>query len=292
VTSAEPLESVRRTTLLTVAYLAATALIVVFGGRAIAGWPWLVIAHAALCAALMAIRNHQSLPRVVAVMRDWHPLLLFPLLYKEVELLAASVGDWRLGSVIPAAEAAIFGGQPSLYLSERLPFVILSEFLHGCYLAYAFLIPAIALYWYVTGRRTAFHELVLLLAAVFFGSYLFFVLFPVESPYYLFDRLDPPLAGRFFFDLAHAVSSRGGARGGAFPSAHASGATVLWLVAWRYQPRLAGLLTPLMLGLIVATVYGRFHYVLDTVAGVALALAAVSFHRRSLSAAAGGRDGA
>ena len=54
------------------------------------------------------------------------------------------------------------------------------------------------------------------------------------------------------------------------------GRVVLWLVAFRYQRRLAILLTPMITGLIVATVYGRFHYVLDTIAGVGLAFAVVA----------------
>jgi membrane-associated phospholipid phosphatase len=212
-------------------------------------------------------------------MLDWHPLIVFPILYKEVECLAAAIGDWRLTDRIPAIEAALFGGQPSMYLSERLSIVPLSEFLHFSYLAYVIVLPATAAYWYTGGRRRAFHELMLLLAVVMFGSYLFFVLFPVDSPYYRFERLGPPLAGHFFFDLVHEVSARGGARGGAFPSAHVSGALVVWLVAWRHQPRLAGLLSPLILGLTIATVYGRFHYVLDTLAGSLLALAVVAVHR-------------
>jgi membrane-associated phospholipid phosphatase len=48
------------------------------------------------------------------------------------------------------------------------------------------------------------------------------------------------------------------------------------LVAWRHQRRLACLLVPIIAGLLVATVYGRFHYVLDTLAGVGLAIAVVS----------------
>src|SRR4029453_14298453 len=86
------------------------------------------------------------------------------------------------------------------------------------------------------------------------------ILFPVDSPYYRFERLGPPLAGHFFFDLVHQVSARGGARGGAFPSANVSGAVIVWLVAWRHQPRLAALLSPCVLGLIVGTVYGRFPF--------------------------------
>jgi membrane-associated phospholipid phosphatase len=47
--------------------------------------------------------------------------------------------------------------------------------------------------------------------------------------------------------------------------------TVIWLVAWRQQRKIAYWLTPIAAGLIFATVYGRFHYVLDVIAGLALA---------------------
>jgi membrane-associated phospholipid phosphatase len=118
-----------------------------------------------------------------------------------------------------------------------------------------------------------------MLSAVLLGSYLFFILLPVDSPYYLSQRLGPPLSGHFFFDLAHQMSARGGARGGAFPSAHVSGAVVVSLVAWRHQRGLACLLLPFSAGVMIATVYGRFHYVLDTLAGAALAIAVVVAYR-------------
>ena len=75
------------------------------------------------------------------------------------------------------------------------------------------------------------------------------------------------------------MSARGGARGGAFPSAHVSGAVVVSLVAWRHQRRLAYLLVPLTGSVMVATVYGRFHYALDALAGAALAIAVVVGYR-------------
>jgi membrane-associated phospholipid phosphatase len=209
------------------------------------------------------------------LVRNWHPLVLFPFLFKEVEPLASAIGDWRLTSTIPAIEARLFAGQPSLYLSQRLAFVPLSEFLHLCYLAYVIVIPAVAGYWYVTGRRDAFGELMLMLSVAMFGSYLFFILLPVDSPYYLTARLAPPLSDHFFFGLVHQVSARGGARGGAFPSAHASGALVVFLVAWRHQRRLAFLLAPIIGGVVMATVYGRFHYALDSIAGLLVAAVVV-----------------
>ena len=276
----------RLTTLLTIAYLATTALLIGVLGRALPYWPLRVAVHLVVCGGLLVLLRTGPLPRILILARDWHPLALFPLLYREVDALAAVVGNWRLTETVAAAEAALFGGQPSLYLSERLPFIPLSEFLHFCYFAYVVVIPALASWWYFGNRRAAFHELVLLLAAVMYGSYLFFILFPVDSPYYRFDRLAPPLAGHTFFDLVHAMSARGGARGGAFPSAHVSGAVVVILVAWRHQRRAAVLLAPIVLGVIMATVYGRFHYALDAIAGAGLALTVVGLHAMAAPRAA------
>jgi len=140
----------------------------------------------------------------------------------------------------------------------------------------------------VGGRRAAFGELMLLVSTVLFGSYLFFIVFPVDSPFYRLERLAPPLADGFFFNLVHLVSARGGARGGAFPSAHVSATIVVWLLAWRHQPRLAGVLAPFVAGLIVATVYGRFHYVLDTLAGLVLGATVVAAYVGTIRVRRGG----
>ena len=270
-----PLDFARRTTTLTASYLAITAALIATVGNAVPGRAWLVAVHLTLFGALLILNRASPSAGILRVIRDWHPLMLFPVLYKEVELLAAVIGDWRLSVAIPAWESALFGGQPSLYLSERLAFVPLSEYLHFCYLSYVIVIPSVAAYWYVSGRRAAFGELLLTLSTVMLGSYLFFILLPVDSPYYLSPRLGPPLSGHFFFDLVHQMSAFGGARGGAFPSAHVSGAVVVSLVAWRHQRRLAYLLVPITGGLLIATVYGRFHYVLDTLAGATLAIVVV-----------------
>ena len=273
-----PVDFARRTTTLTASYLAITAALIAIFGNGVPGRYWLVAAHVTCSASLLIL--DRARPRgILLVVRDWHPLMLFPLLYKEVELLAMVIGDWRLTAAIPAWESVLFDGQPSLYLSERLASVPLSEYLHFCYAAYVIVIPSVAAYWYVSERRVAFGELLLMLSTVMLGSYLFFIVLPVDSPYYLSPHLGPPLSGHFFFDLVHQMSGLGGARGGAFPSAHVSGAVVVCLVAWRHQRRLAYLLLPIIGGVMMATVYGRFHYVLDTLAGGALAVSVVMGYR-------------
>ena len=287
-----PADFARWTTTLMASYLAITAALIAILGNAVPGRVWLIAVHLTLSGSFLILNRARPSAGILRVIRDWHPLMLFPLLYKEVELLAAVIGDWRLTAAIPAWESALFAGQPSLYLSERLAFVPLSEYLHFCYLSYVIVIPSVAAYWYVSGRRAAFGELLLMLSTVMLGSYLFFILLPVDSPYYLSQRLRPPLSGHFFFDLVHQMSGRGGARGGAFPSAHVSAAVVVSLVTWRHQRRLAYLLAPIIGGLMIATVYGRFHYVLDALAGAGLAIAVVVAYRYLSGSGPGERQSA
>ncbi len=138
-----PVDCARWTTTLTASYLAITAALIAILGSTVPGRVWLVAAHLTLSASLLILNRVRPQAGILRVIRDWHPLMLFPLLYKEVELLAPAIGDWRLSAAIPAWESALFAGQPSLYLSERLAFVPLSEFLHFSYLSYVIVIPTV-----------------------------------------------------------------------------------------------------------------------------------------------------
>ena len=75
----------------------------------------------------MSLRRRTPLAWLLSVALDWHPLALFPILYKEVQVLAAAGRDWRLTAVVSATEERLFYGQPSIYLSNRLSVVVLSD---------------------------------------------------------------------------------------------------------------------------------------------------------------------
>jgi len=263
------------------------AYLVVTAGLALLYWRTLphalryVMVHVAAAGVIAALGLLPSrLPRFVQFFRDWYPVIVFPILYKEVEVFAGAFGDWGLTEPIRRLESALFAGHPSIYLSELWSWVPLSEFLHLCYLSHALLLPALGGYWYHTDRDV-FRELLFLVSTTLVISYLFFILYPVDSPFYLSPRLAQPLSDQFFYNIAHFVSGNGGARGGAFPSTHVSVTSIIWWVAWHRQRKIAYGLTPIALGLFIATVYGRFHYVLDAAAGLAVAAAIIGAYELS-----------
>lgn len=261
----------RRTDEISAAYLLLTVALVLPFRQHMPHWEIYVAGHLLASTAIIGLRFVPGkLPTTLQFLRDWYPVCGFALLYKEVEVFAAAFGNWVLSQPIFRLENKLFKGQPSIYLSQRFSWVSLSEYLHFCYFFYLLLIPTVGGYWYFTRRRTAFHELLFLVCLTYYMSFLFFMLFPVDSPFYLFAPPSEPISGHFFYNLAHFISGKGGARGGAFPSSHVAMAVVIWTLAWQRQRRLAYLLAPIILGLVIATVYCRFHYALDALGGMAV----------------------
>ncbi len=270
----------RRTDAVIAGYLVTTAVLVAAFHGQFSPWKALVAAHLLASVLIYSLCFLPAkLPGVVQFFRDWYPVIVLPLLYKEVEVFAAAFGNWGLTGILQELEVSLFAGHPSIYLSERLPWIPLSEYLHFCYFAYVLMVPAMGGYWYYTKQLTQFRELVFLVSIALTVSYLFFVMFPVDSPYYLSAPLGEPLAGNFFYELVHFMAGQGGARGGAFPSSHVSVSTVVLLVVWYHDRRLGYFLAPIVAGIYVATVYGRFHYARDVIAGLALAVALVGSYR-------------
>ena len=101
----------RWTTTLTASYLAITAASIAILGTAVPGRVGLVAVHLTLSGAWLILNCVRPSAGILRVIHDWHPLLLFPFLYKEVELLAPALGavdcgdsGLGVGVVLRAAE--------------------------------------------------------------------------------------------------------------------------------------------------------------------------------------------
>jgi membrane-associated phospholipid phosphatase len=269
----------RRTDLVILAYLLVVGSLVVVFRDSLDIWRSLGVVHLVAATGVYALAFlPTTLSRTSQFVRNWYPAIAFPIFYKEVELLARAFGNWSLTEPLQQLEMQLFSGHPSLYLSEQLGTIVLSEYLHFCYVSFIWLFPVIGGIWYFSGSRRRFEELMFLVSVTFASSYVFYVLFPVDSPFYLFDPLREPLSSGFFYELVHFFSSRGGARGGAFPSSHVSISTVIVLVTTKYQPKWLYWLLPIYVGLVFATVYCRFHYAVDVLAGWTLAFGVVGLY--------------
>jgi len=83
----------------------------------------------------------------------------------------------------------------------------------------------------------------------------------------------PVLADPFVHELAAQMTERFTIRVNTFPSGHVAGSLAVGLAVAGVMPWTGALLVALALAIAIATVAGRYHYVVDAVAGAVLTLA-------------------
>lgn len=255
------------------AYLAATGLLA--AGTASAAGLALAVAHGGAVGALWAWsrRPVAGRGRVFRFFRIFLPVALTPVLYTELETLNQLVSPGYLDGAVQGWEAAIFGGQPSITFAERLPSPWLSELLHAGYFSYYLVVPGAALAVYVKAGGRGLARLTISVALAFFVCYLCFAVFPVAGPRYEFARIGGALSEEPLFRIVHGVLEAGSSKGTAFPSSHVAAAGAALLACRRDAPRWFWVFLPAVVLLTVGTVYGRFHYAVDALAGLAVAAA-------------------
>ena len=94
---------------------------------------------------------------------------------------------------------------------------------------------------------------------------------PVLSPRTLFEKIPAPLVNGKIYRLVHYAVEKGSANGTAFPSTHVGVGTLVILVSLYFHTPFFLMTLPIAFGLVVATIYGRFHYAVDLAAGVMIA---------------------
>jgi membrane-associated phospholipid phosphatase len=106
----------------------------------------------------------------------------------------------------------------------------------------------------------------------FMTCYVLFIFFPVLGPFHYLDAPDPARLGYFFPRLTRFVLDHGSSRGSAFPSSHVAVAVAVLLQAWRHDRLVLTVLLFLVPAVAFGAVYGGYHYAIDAVAGLIVAL--------------------
>ncbi|MBE6287981.1 MAG: phosphatase PAP2 family protein [Mediterranea massiliensis] len=191
-----------------------------------------------------------------------------------------------------AAEQWMFGGQPSIWFSQKYPQMWVSEPLNMGYFFYYPMMLIIVL-WYLFNRFDLLEKVSFVIIVSFFIYYFIYIFVPVAGPQFYFPaigweqveagvfpaigdyfhhhpQLLPGTDGYeqgFFYSLVEGSQQVGERPTAAFPSSHVGISTILMIMAWRGSKRLFACLMPFYLLLCMATVYIQAHYLIDSIAG-------------------------
>lgn len=181
--------------------------------------------------------------------------------------------NWNDDRVI-AWETAVFGLQPLVWV-QKLTTPPLTEWMFFVYVVYIVIYPILGAVIFFRRGEEANEDYLFQLGLINLVCGLGFILFPVAGPMHwekVRVLMTEPLRGGVFASVAEYIRSHVHAAGGTIPSPHCAVATVMWFMSLKYTRRGFWLLAPVILSLYVSTVYGRFHYLSDSVIGIAAAV--------------------
>jgi membrane-associated phospholipid phosphatase len=179
----------------------------------------------------------------------------------------------------------------------KLPYLAVSELLYASYFSYYLMIAGVGIALFFKDRREFFH-FVSVISFLFYACYLCYIALPIVGPPVLFREIpDVHILGQFvaaalnhpypealkhgpLFQLMAWIYRVAEAPGAAFPSSHVAVALCTVFFSFRYLKRIRWLHLVLAVLLCLSTVYCRYHYVVDVLAGVATAAILVPLGNR------------
>jgi membrane-associated phospholipid phosphatase len=276
----------------TQAYIALVGLLILFfHNGTVPAWPWLLGAHAAglmLAHALIQVHARRKPGRVLSFFRHFYPVLLYTAFFCETGLLNRMLYPDYLDPMVVRWEQSLFGCQPSVLFMAKLPWLAVSELFYASYCSYYFMVGGVGIALFLRSRQQFFHY-VSVLSFLFYVCYLIYVFLPIIGPRAFFHQVEgyslpqatqqlavtdvypEAIQAGVFFRLMRWVYRVFEAPGAAFPSSHVAVALCTVFFSFRYLRRIRYVHLAVAVLLCLSTVYCRYHYVVDVLAGLVTA---------------------
>ena len=225
---------------------------------------------------------------ILDFLRHFYPVLLYTFFFSETGWLNRMFFADYMDPTIIRWEQALFGCQPSVLFMAKLPYVAISETFYASYFCYYVMIAGVGIALYIRDRRSFFHY-VSVISFVFYVCYTIYIVLPIIGPRVFFHEINgysvpedlqalaptdiyprAVQAGPFFHLMAF-IYRVFEAPGAALPSSHVAIALTTVFFSFRYLPRIRYPHLVVAILLCLSTIYCRYHYVIDVLAGIATA---------------------
>jgi membrane-associated phospholipid phosphatase len=259
-----------------------TLLVFLFRGQ-IPLWRALLLRYAILIGLLFVLRTYSDrtmLGRRGSFFYHFSPILFIALIYD-------SLGDFiqylhrDIDPLLIRIDFAIFGVHSTLWM-ERWIVPWFTDVMSIAYVSYYFLPITLIVVLYGKDRMAEFEMSVFVLTFGYYLSFVGYILFPAIGPRFALAHLQTvPLEGSLLTDLVRdGLNALEHNKRDCMPSGHTQIVLMVLYLAHRYERLLFRIFLPIICGLILSTLYLRYHYVVDLLAGGAVAVGCIMFGPR------------
>jgi membrane-associated phospholipid phosphatase len=261
------------------------AALAVLSGLAVLLWPRLqepvaMIAGYAGLALFVGVMiwlapREDRLPAVATFVVDFYPAAFLPLLFNTLEPLIQALRGGPRDEWLISADRFLFGVDVTVW-AQRLVRPWLNDLFYGFYSTYYFISLTLGLVLWSRSRSEA-RRFVFTLMVVYYVSWTGYFLIPALGPRftqaadYTVSITTTPIART----INDTINNMEKTKFDVFPSGHTMISVAVLIVAWRRARDVFWVLLPIATGLVISTVYCRYHYVIDVIAGTTLAFLTV-----------------
>jgi membrane-associated phospholipid phosphatase len=233
---------------------------------------------AAACTGLAALERRAH-PRVFSMVRDWLPIALVLAAYREMNWFSTAHGTHVLEQQWIVWDRSLLHAHGMQALVESAGWLG-PAFLELCYLLVYGVGPFVVGILYGYRRRELVDRVLLIYLAGTLLAYALLPYFPSDPPRTVFAGMDLPGVITPLRRLNLAIVGGYGIHSSVFPSAHVSSAfSAAWglLLLFKEKRWVGWAMLIYAAGVAVATVYGRYHYAVDAIAGFVVSMLALLF---------------
>lgn len=223
--------------------------------------------------------------RLLTGLHRWYCYLIIIFIFKEIYLMVHPIHPTDYDSVLIAIDHWVFGVNPTQWISQFAN-PVLTEILQIAYFSYYILFIILGVELYRKYAIGDFDKAAFMIVYGFYLSYLGYFSLPGVGPRFTlhdFSMLETELPGIFLTNTLRSIINAGESipqlrehaidvvQRDVFPSGHTQLTMIVVGLGFRYKLASRWVLLAFGSLLILATVYLRYHYVVDLVAGALLA---------------------
>jgi membrane-associated phospholipid phosphatase len=241
-------------------------------------WRSLLLRYAALIGLLFFLKllsDRAGKGKWGPFLYHFSPILFIILIYDSlgdlIQYLGSDIDPWLI-----RMDFLMFGVHPTVWI-ERWIVPWLTDGMSLAYASYYFIPLTLVVVLYAKGRMAEFSLSVFVLTFGYYVSFIGYILFPAIGPRFTLTHLQTvPLEGSLLTDVVRDVlNALEHNKRDCMPSGHTQIVLIALYLAYRYEKLLFSIFLPIICGLILSTVYLRYHYVVDLFAGTAMAVGCV-----------------
>ncbi|MCL5992122.1 MAG: phosphatase PAP2 family protein [Bacteroidetes bacterium] len=209
-----------------------------------------------------------------------YPMIFFFSLFESIFMLLPYFNTFRYDDLMINIDYFLCGVHPTVWI-EKFINPSLTELMYISYFFYFPMPLILVIILFYRRQFEALEELIFLMFITYYTAYITYLFIPVEGPRFHLAHLQTvPLTGLFLSKpIMSLIDFFEPNKLDCFPSLHAAIMLVIMYLTFRNAKKLFYFYMPFAFLILISLVYCRFHYVIDIIAGTALAIFCVTLGR-------------